>query len=85
MTISSVMQCQVLKMLITAVMAAPAMTVIESDLSNLKTWWMTVAVATSMERSSPGRFLALRYLLMVLRFLRKYPRINLQPLDAGCC
>lgn len=40
-------------MVMTAVIAKPEMTVTGSDLSNVKTRWMTVAVATSMERSSP--------------------------------
>ncbi len=57
--ISSVMQCQVLNAVMTAVIPTPAMTVAERDLSNVKTRWSTVATATSMERSSPEDLLAL--------------------------
>jgi len=52
MVSSSVMQCQVLKAAMMAVMRRPEATVIERDLSKLKTRWRTVAVAMSIERSS---------------------------------
>lgn len=51
---SSVMQCQVLNIVIAAVMARPEVMVVERDLSKVKTRWRTVAVAMSMERSSPS-------------------------------
>jgi len=52
MVSSSVMQCQVLNIVITAVSARPEMMVVERDLSKVKTRWRTVAVAMSIERSS---------------------------------
>ena len=51
---SSVIQCQALNIVITAVMAMPEVMVVERDLSKVKTRWRTVAVAMSMERSSPS-------------------------------
>jgi hypothetical protein len=54
MVSSSVMQCQVLNIVITAVIARPEVMVVERDLSKVKTRWRTVAVAMSMERSSPS-------------------------------
>ena len=54
MVSSSVMQCQVLKAVMMAVMRRPEVTVRVRDLSKVKTRWRTVAVAMSMERSSPG-------------------------------
>lgn len=54
MTISSVIQCHAINTAIKAVMVEPATIVVDKDLSNVKTRWMTVAVAMSIERSSPG-------------------------------
>ena len=54
MVSSSVMQCQVLKTVMRRVIRRPEVTVRERDLSKVKTRWRTVAVAMSMERSSPS-------------------------------
>jgi hypothetical protein len=54
MVSSSVMQCQVLKTVVRRVISRPEVTVRDRDLSKVKTRWRTVAVAMSMERSSPG-------------------------------
>lgn len=54
MVSSSVRQCQVLKSAMRRVIARPEVIVTERDLSKVKTRCRTVAVAMSMERSSPG-------------------------------
>src|SRR6266487_6880246 len=58
MTSSSVIQCHAMNTAMKAVIAEPLMVVVERDLSNVKTRWSTVAVAMSMERSSPDGFVS---------------------------
>ena len=52
--ISSVMQCQAIKRVMNAVREIPETMVVLRVWSKVKTRWRTVAVAMSMERSSPS-------------------------------
>lgn len=56
------MQCQVMNAAIMAAEISPEVTATESDLSNVKTRWRTVAVAMSMESSSPIEQLEIFYM-----------------------